>query len=166
MGSKSREPEGRTGRPRCMRLLPVLALAATVSVACASPSTVGAKAEGSTSASASTAAAASASVSGSQRSAEPTPSASDGGGASGASCSGFGISLARGAKGKPTAALAFAAWLAGKPDGFDPDPKAWHVASHITGKSVRYADGAAHVFVVHIDPPGSGWIAMSGSSCA
>ena len=156
-----------------MRLLVVLALAATVSVACASPSSVGAGAGGTASPSTSVVATASGPspasptprVSDPDPSNEPISSGSGGGGPSSDTCSGFAVSIAHGAKGKPTAALAVAAWLAGKPQGFNPDLAAWHRSGPALSDSVRYAAGRAHVIVSHIGSPGSGWIVTEGATC-
>jgi hypothetical protein len=137
-----------------MRLMTALAVAAIVSAGCAAPSTV--SAGGTTSPSTSTHESASAlSEPPSQPSSEP----------SGKSCSGFAISIARAAKGKPTAARAVTAWLAGRPEGFNPDPATWHRAGPAQSDSVRYVSGTAHVTVSHLHAPGSGWIITAGVNC-
>src|SRR4051794_4571049 len=112
-----------------MRLMTALGLAAIVCTACAAPSAVSAGGGGTESPSTTTSEAAS------------TPSTEP----SGESCSGFAVSIARGAKGKLTAARAVSAWLAGKPEGFNPDPATWHRSGPALSDSVRYASGGAHV---------------------
>jgi hypothetical protein len=141
-----------------MRPMTALAFAAVICAGCASPSTVSAGAGGIASPSTTTSEAAPSAPS-------TGPSSGPSMGSSGDNCSGFAISLARGAKGKPTAARAVSAWLAGKPEGFNPDPGAWHRSGHALSDSVRYAAGSAHVTVSHLRAPGSGWIVTAGVSC-
>jgi hypothetical protein len=78
-------------------------------------------------------------------------------------CHQFESSVAQGTMGAATPGEAVSAWLTTKPQYFDPVLAHWQPSTNGDG---RYVAGPQSVELFRIEAPGSGYVVISGTTCA